>query len=337
MNLDELRSVQAKERRKDSLQHLRDTFYEDVASYIADLRAARDRRAERVDNPFSDDDVRRMSDEVETAEEVAEALYERRIGKVVKLASFAAADMPVEQEGMTTQERELFEDLVARIETNKSAVLDVLTGTGSITDAGATTDPTASADGTDGGPTVESETTKADTAAIDTAGSEPDAGSATRSPPDADMEPAGADRSIPPEGSPTEPTHEGSAEPSNDAPETAPDSGTAPEDAADGGALAEAMGADTADPVNTGTAHATDASATGTSTTTGATQPGDADSDGADDAPELDRTVVRITRDVGEILGVDERAYDLEREDVVTLPVANADPLLERDAAERVE
>jgi Uncharacterized protein conserved in archaea len=51
MNLDELRSAQAKERRKDSLQHLRDAFYDDVAGYVADLRAARDRRAEQVKNP----------------------------------------------------------------------------------------------------------------------------------------------------------------------------------------------------------------------------------------------------------------------------------------------
>ncbi|MFC6755083.1 hypothetical protein ACFQEU_16680, partial [Halorubrum tibetense] len=128
MNLDELRSVQAKERRKDSLQHLRDAFYDDVAAYVNDLRAARDHRADQVSNPFSDDDVRRMSDELETAEEVAEALYERRVGKVVKLASFAAADMPVETEGMTTEERALFDDLVERIEANKATVLNTLAG-----------------------------------------------------------------------------------------------------------------------------------------------------------------------------------------------------------------
>jgi len=69
-----------------------------------------------------------MSDEVETAEEVAEALYERRVGKVVKLASFAAADMPVDADGMTTEERQLFDDLVDRISENKSRVLDVLAG-----------------------------------------------------------------------------------------------------------------------------------------------------------------------------------------------------------------
>jgi DNA replication factor GINS len=54
-------------------------------------------------------------------------------------------------------------------------------------------------------------------------------------------------------------------------------------------------------------------------------------------ATQLERTTVRITRDVGSILGVDEREYDLEREDVVTLPATNADPLVERDAAERLE
>src|SRR6056297_463074 len=130
MNLDELRSVQSKERQKDSLQQLRDSFYQDVAAYIADLRAERDRRAEQVDNPFSDDEVRRLSDELDTAEEVAEALYERRVGKVVKLASFAAADMSASEEGMTVEEQELFDDLVARIKQNKTSVLDVLAGDG---------------------------------------------------------------------------------------------------------------------------------------------------------------------------------------------------------------
>ena len=128
MNLDELRSVQSKERRKDSLQQLRDSFYQDVAAYIQDLRAERDRRAEQVDNPFSDDEVRQRSDKLDTAEEVAEALYERRVGKVVKLASFAAADMSASEKGMTIEEQELFDDLVARIKQNKTSVLDVLAG-----------------------------------------------------------------------------------------------------------------------------------------------------------------------------------------------------------------
>jgi DNA replication factor GINS len=63
----------------------------------------------------------------------------------------------------------------------------------------------------------------------------------------------------------------------------------------------------------------------------------------ADDAPagstpsETDRVTVRITTDVGPILGVDEREYDLRRDDLVTLPAPNARPLLEQDAAEQID
>jgi DNA replication factor GINS len=60
---------------------------------------------------------------------------------------------------------------------------------------------------------------------------------------------------------------------------------------------------------------------------------------GSDDetSETVDRTTVRITRDVGEIFGVDERSYELTSEDVVTLPEANADPLVEKDAAEKLD
>jgi len=129
-----------------------------VAAYVADLRA-RDRRAEQVAKPFSDDDVRRMSDEVETAEEVAEAL--RRVGKVVKLASFAAADMPVDADGMTTEERQLFDDLVDRISENKSRVLDVLAGEAppASTDAVPTDDATPLGDATNAPPSTDESAT----------------------------------------------------------------------------------------------------------------------------------------------------------------------------------
>ncbi|MFC6736464.1 hypothetical protein ACFQEQ_09485, partial [Halolamina salina] len=130
MDIDELQTVQSKERQKDSLQHLRDSFYEDVAAYIEELKEERDRVAEAADEPFSDPEVSRLSDDIERAEDVVEAIYERRVGKVVKMASFKAADMPVEEEGLTTQERDLFEDMVGRIGENRSRVLDILAGEG---------------------------------------------------------------------------------------------------------------------------------------------------------------------------------------------------------------
>ncbi|WP_418286001.1 hypothetical protein [Halorubrum sp. DTA46] len=353
MNLDELRSAQAKERRKDSLQHLRDSFYDDVAAYVGDMRAARDRRAEQVAKPFSDDDVRRMSDEVETAEEVAEALYERRVGKVVKLASFAAADMSVDADGMTTEERQLFDDLVDRISENKSRVLDVLSGeTPPASDPGPA-DPrtTGAADG----PAPPPSNLADEPAPTDGDGSADVADSADA--PHSSQRDAAAD-----------PTDDGSGAladamggPGDEVADALDASGDPSSTAAESsGQLdpteTEADGDASADPPTDAT---TDATTDGgpTAVPPEPAPPGAPDVTGPDDtasgpsssgepigAPNPaessdtdDRATVRITRDVGAIFGVDEREYDLASEDVVTLPVENAAPLVQRDAAERLD
>ncbi|WP_227353975.1 DNA replication complex subunit Gins51 [Haladaptatus salinisoli] len=272
MNLDELRSVQSKERSKDSLQHLRESFYADVGEYIRDLREERERAAERADDPFDSAEVNRLTDEIQTAEEVVEAVYERRVGKVVKRASLAAAGIPADEEGLTSEEQTLFADLVGRIETNKSTVLDVLAGEVSATDSDAA-EPTA----TDSEPASDA------------------AGSVDRP----------ADRSA------DRPTDEaaavaGDTEPSD---ARAPESSEPPEPTAGEEPDAAPEAESTADE------------------TAAATEPALSD----------ERTMVRITRDVGSILGVDEREYELTSEDVVTLPAENAAPLIERDAAEKLE
>jgi len=292
MNVEELRSVQRTERQKDSLQHLRDSFYQDVADYIAERKADRKRVAADADDPFSSPEVSRLTDEIETAEEVVESIYERRVGKIVKRATFAAAGMAAEDEGLTSEERNLFDDLVARIERNREAVLDTLAGG---TDAADDTGGTDAADDTD--------------APADRVGPEPPT-------------------------SEPEPSVDGEPDPASD---RAPD----PDDL-----LAEAMGGEAdspADAVADATAgdrdvppdeSPTDAPSAGASPDESPTHDG-----GATDAPASDteRTTLRITRDVGEIFGVDEREYDLASEDVVTLPTPNAEPLLDRDAAERLD
>ncbi len=274
MNLDELRSVQNRERATDSLQELRDSFYGDVAAYVEGLREERDGRAAAADDPFGDPDVSRLTDEIEMAEQVAEAIYERRVGKIVKQASLAAAGMPGDTEGLTDEERELYGDLVDLIEANKSHVLDVLAGG----DA-------------DAGATVESATK----------------GAADGPAADASQTSGGVDASA----------AMGGADDARDTPVDSDDETTANE-----AAMAEAVvgaGGDAADP---------DAAA-------------DADADDPagdrDDGPAVSRETVRITRDVGEIFGVDEQVYHLEAEDVVQLPEENAEPLVEREAAEKLE
>ncbi|MFB6107952.1 MAG: hypothetical protein ABEJ82_03805 [Haloplanus sp.] len=305
MNLEELRTVQRTERQKDSLQHLRESFYRDVADYVADLKAERDRAAAAADDPFSAPEVSRLTDEIETAEEVVESIYERRIGKVVKRATFAAAGMAAEEEGLTREERDLFEDLVARIETNRESVLETLSTEAADADA-AETDET---DATDETKAVDSVPGAADERVP------PDAAEPADAPPEADDILAAAmggeaesDRA---DERPDPPAGDGEAtrgDARRDAADDASQAGVDPRPTTDGSGVA-AERAETAD-----------------ATTVDSTDPTDAD-----------RTTVRITRDVGEIFGVDEREYELVSEDVVTLPTPNAEPLLERDAAERLD
>ncbi|MFB6103368.1 MAG: hypothetical protein ABEJ73_12500 [Haloplanus sp.] len=321
MNVEELRTVQRTERQKDSLQHLRDSFYRDVAEYLADRKAERKRVADEVDNPFSSPEVTRISDEIQTAEEVVESIYERRIGKIVKRATFAAAGMATEDEGLTREERELFDDLVARIETNRETVLDTLIGDADTGESETDTDTGESETDTDTDTDTGESETDTDT---DTGESETDTDT------DTDTGESETDTETEPVADPT-PDSAPPAGPSDREAEPTPD----PDDL-----LAEAMGGD--DSGDTDEAGAdSDPSSPASAEATPPRNISDDETSVSDDgdaaAVDTERTTLRITRDVGEILGVDEREYDLASEDVVTLPTPNAEPLLNRDAAERLD
>jgi DNA replication factor GINS len=291
MNLDELQSVQSRERQASSLQHLRDTFYQDAGEYVRELHDRRDEAAAAADDPFGSEEVRRLSDDIETAERTVEAIYERRIGKIVKMASIAAADMPYDDDGLTEEEGRLFEDLVASIETNRDLVLSVLDGEA---------------------PGFSCSRSDADDSAVPT--SEPStvedapAADADRPTPDAEATPPDRREEAPP------------APPEEFAIGDAMGGASASEDEAHGPAP------DTSD--RTAEAPA----AEGPVPDEPATEPAESES-----SEQIRRTTVRITADVGDIFGVDGRAYDLSSEDVVTLPEENATVLTDSGQAERLE
>jgi DNA replication factor GINS len=324
MDLEELRGVQRAERQRDSLQHLRDSFYEDVAAYIAQLKDERRRAGEAADDPYASEDVRQLTDEIESAKEVANALYERRVGKVVKHASFAAADMATDEEGMTVEERELFEDLVARIRENRRAVLATLDGgAGSAAGTAAPADPATS-----DGPSTSDD--PAVSGAVDAPAEEdPDT-------PSARGDGAEAAATTEPDDPPADPPDDGLL---SDALGAADGSATSKSNSR---SESESNSKSNPDPnVNrdiestpdTGTARPADEArvAAGVADGSGGTD------DGTSEASGTERTTLRITADVGTVYGVDEREYDLAREDVVTLPTTNAEPLLRKDAAERID
>jgi DNA replication factor GINS len=363
MNLDELQSVQSRERQASSLQHLRSSFYEEAAAYIGELRERRTQVAAESDNPFDDPDVERLSDEIRTAEGTVESIYERRVGKVVKLASIAAADMPYDDDGLTREEEQLFGTLVEAIEGNRERVLSVLDGESPALDctpaagdestpaggdgmgASGTTDADDARSGVGGradtdraGPGGVPEPTETPPETDTHTGSEPAAEADTERPPTSQGGPGpdtGRGRS---ENTPTPPDRPmadaepapGAAEASGSTEEEEPlDIGSVMGGASDGSPDRGDSGpAETGeDPPNraevAATAAGKDAGPAGTS-------------EGGDDEP-VERTTIRVTADVGNIFGIDGRSYDLSAEDVVTLPASNAENLVSKDAAVRLD
>lgn len=288
MDLDELQSVRDRERQTDKLQQLRTSFYADAGEFIQDLRDRRESAADRAEEPFDAPEVSRLSDEIDTAEQTIEAIYEKRVGKIVKAASFAAADLPTEVEGMTTEEKELFDSMVGNIRENRQHVLDVLAGEAD--------------DGDIPEGTIADETDRSDHAESSSEGE----ANSPRPPRISEGEDALSDSEVNPAdlmgaGDGTradEPTDSddtvGEDEPTSDEDEPTSDEDQAATD--EGGPAVR--------------------------------------NDGGPGTPQRD--TIRITDDVGAILGVDQREYELSRDDVVTLPSANAEPLVERNAATRL-
>jgi DNA replication factor GINS len=278
MNLDELRTVQSSERQSDRLQHLRDDFYPEVGEYVRELKARREKVAAEADDPYGDPEVRQLTDEIETATTVVEAIWEARIGKLVKQASLAATDMGTAEdavEGLTAEERALFEEVVTAIEANNAKIQTALEDE---------TPPTAEAS-----EPTQNESSAAGSEAADSTGER-----SKRAPSAADADPA----------------------PASPPPETPP---------ADDGATTTAAAEAAAPPgADTATA-ATDEEGTETTVTED------------DAATDTDRATVQITKDIGDIVGIDDREYHLEADDVATLPTQNAEPLVERDAARRLD
>jgi len=325
MNLGDLQSTRSKERQKDSLQHLREEFYAEVGAFVEELRTERERAAAAADDPFDAPEVRRLTDDIGTAENTVEAIYERRVGKLVKLASLDAAGMPADEDGLTAEERELFGTLVDAIESNRAHVLDdVLAGEG---DDAATDDPAGE---------------EASSASGVGENAEPsDAGPAGETSPDDatahDTEPAGTVE------------HAGTAEPDGGVAADGATGRATPGEAEGGVTAPNAMGGDTSaaavDESPSDGSRSDEPTIDESSSEPDRAPAGDSDAGGettqrtsdTDDTADTDRTTVRITRDVGEIMGVDERTYHLASEDVVTLPEVNATPLLERDAAEQLD
>lgn len=225
MELSEIQAAKSKERQKSDLQHLVDGFYEDAGEFVWSLREEREELSDSVDDPFSNTDIQELTDTISVARESITAIHERRMGKIVKRASLAAAGMPANEDGLTAEEKDLFDNLVDQLENSREDILANL-------DA---------------------------------------------------------------------------------APPAQPDVGDKEEDQADPTPSPE------------------DSSESSSSDESDGQEPESVGDEAVDDG--VPRQCVQVLTDVGEIFGVDEREYDLQEDDVVTLPEANAEALVGKDAA----
>ena len=124
MNLEDLREIQIEERTRSDLQPLLDSFYTDVSKYLQDLRVERESILEGNIDAVDAKTVRRIEDEIKTVGEVVEAIYDRRVGKILKGASLTAAGLGERDGSLAGVEVELFRSLVELLQKNRKEILE---------------------------------------------------------------------------------------------------------------------------------------------------------------------------------------------------------------------
>ncbi|NYT00337.1 MAG: hypothetical protein GKB99_01235 [Methanocellales archaeon] len=116
MNLDDLRLIQVNERRSEGLQELERDFYGQVRAYIKAL--------EEDKNKLETSGAMKIDDELRSVRSVIEGIFDRRIGKIVKMASLRASGSQESPKGVTPEELDLFEQLTDLISRSRTTILD---------------------------------------------------------------------------------------------------------------------------------------------------------------------------------------------------------------------
>lgn len=117
MDIEKLWELLHKERNTASLQVLPETFHEDVREYLKKLEDEKtEAGGERGRSELVEDEIR-------NARMKAEDIIQRRIGKIVKLASSGMGTLP---KGMLEEEAEIFEGVKNYVEQGKERLFALL-------------------------------------------------------------------------------------------------------------------------------------------------------------------------------------------------------------------
>ncbi len=117
MDIEKLWELLYKERNTASLQDLPETFFEDVSTYINKLE---DEKRETDENRKGF-----VEDEIKNARTKVEDIINRRIGKIIKLASSGMSTQP---KGMMDEERLLFEAVKSHVDESRERIFASIWG-----------------------------------------------------------------------------------------------------------------------------------------------------------------------------------------------------------------
>ncbi len=118
MNLDDLRLIQSNERSSPQLQEVEKDFYKKIAEYIQALE-------QRIEDP-EDPKIQKIKDERDSAKRVAEGIFDKRLGKIIRLASLKASGLGRTPKGLTPEEQVIFDALVETLEKGRAAILGMI-------------------------------------------------------------------------------------------------------------------------------------------------------------------------------------------------------------------
>ncbi|HII51966.1 MAG TPA: hypothetical protein HA321_03520 [Halobacteriales archaeon] len=130
MNLEDLREIQIEERTRSDLQPLLDSFYVDVSEYLQNLRVEKENILQGDVDSVDAKTIRRVDDEIKTVVGVVEAIYDRRVGKILKGASLTAAGLGERDGSLAGEEVGLFRDLVELLQNNRNEILQRVSSEG---------------------------------------------------------------------------------------------------------------------------------------------------------------------------------------------------------------
>ena len=112
-----------KEKFKNDLQQLEETFFNDVVKYLEERKKTL-LSSESKDSIFASENIIKTKKQIENIQKIISELYERRETKLIQLALTASrTNYPQDSSSMTFEEKKLYFDLVNKLNNYRENIL----------------------------------------------------------------------------------------------------------------------------------------------------------------------------------------------------------------------